>query len=92
VCSACHGMNRLAYRNLVGVAFTESEAKAIASEREAISEPDDMGVVKMRPAILSDYMISPYKNDNEARYNNNGSLPPDLSLIIKGRGLKYYYF
>ena len=27
VCSACHSMDRFAYRNLVGVSHTEAEAK-----------------------------------------------------------------
>ena len=29
--------------------------------------------------------LPPLQNENEARYANNGGLPPDLSLIIKGR-------
>ena len=28
---------------------------------------------------------SPYKNPQEARYAQNGALPPDLSLIAKAR-------
>ena len=32
VCAACHSMDQLAYRHLVGVAYTEDEMKAIAAE------------------------------------------------------------
>ncbi|KAK2512481.1 hypothetical protein Q9233_016233 [Columba guinea] len=32
VCSACHSMEYLAFRNLVGVTHTEAEAKALAEE------------------------------------------------------------
>lgn len=32
VCSACHSMEYLAFRNLVGVSHTEAEVKAIAEE------------------------------------------------------------
>ena len=32
VCSACHSMEYLAFRNLVGVSHTEDEVKAIAEE------------------------------------------------------------
>ena len=32
VCSACHSLRFIAYRNLVGVSHTEAEAKAEASE------------------------------------------------------------
>lgn len=38
-----------------------------------------------RPGKLSDYMPSPYANDNEARAANNGALPPDLSLMALAR-------
>lgn len=32
VCSACHSMNYIAYRNLIGVTHTEEEARALAEE------------------------------------------------------------
>lgn len=32
VCAACHSMNRIAFRHLVGVCYTEEEMKAIAAE------------------------------------------------------------
>ena len=34
VCAACHSLNLVAYRNLVGVAYTEAEVKARAEEIE----------------------------------------------------------
>ena len=34
VCAACHSLNLVAYRNLVGVAYTEAEVKAMAEEIE----------------------------------------------------------
>ena len=46
-----------------------------------------------RPAVLADYMPAPFANDNAARAANNGSLPPDLSLIVKARaGGENYLF
>jgi len=38
-------------------------------------------------------MPAPYPNDEAARAANNGALPPDLSLIIKGRhgGCNYVF-
>ncbi|EKX42144.1 hypothetical protein GUITHDRAFT_164178 [Guillardia theta CCMP2712] len=85
VCAACHGLKRIAYRNLVGVCYTEDEAKEMAAEKEYTDGPDDTGAYFERPGKLSDYIQSPYKNENEARYANNGGLPPDLSLITKAR-------
>eukprot|EP00761_Pharyngomonas_kirbyi_P005316 gb/GECH01005321.1/.p1 GENE.gb/GECH01005321.1/~~gb/GECH01005321.1/.p1 ORF type:complete len:326 (+),score=77.85 gb/GECH01005321.1/:1-978(+) len=93
VCSSCHSMNRIAYRNLVGVAFTEDEAKAQAADAEVEDGPDDNGEMFNRPGKLSDYFPAPYKNEAAARAANGGSYPPDLSLIIKAReGHEDYVF
>jgi len=34
---------------------------------------------------LTDRLWQPYKNDKEARYANNGALPPDLSVMNRAR-------
>lgn len=65
--------------------MTVDEAKALAEENEYDTEPNDEGEIEKRPGKLSDYIPSPYKNDEAARAANNGALPPDLSLIIKAR-------
>ena len=85
VCSACHGLRLVAYRNLLDIGFAESEIKAIAAEREVPAEPNDDGEIEMRPAIPSDRFVSPFPNENAARSANGGALPPDLSLIVKAR-------
>lgn len=38
-----------------------------------------------RPGRLTDYITGPYKNEQEARFANNGAYPPDLSLIVLAR-------
>lgn len=43
VCAACHSLDRVAWRNLVGVSHTTSEAKEMAEEFEYDDEPDDQG-------------------------------------------------
>ena len=40
VCAACHSVNQLHYRNLVGVAYTEDEAKEMAAEVTPVSRQD----------------------------------------------------
>ncbi|KAI9745655.1 MAG: cytochrome c1 [Claussenomyces sp. TS43310] len=85
VCSSCHSLSRVPYRSLVGVSHTVDEAKVMAEENEYDSEPNDEGEIEKRPGKLSDYLPSPYKNDEAARAANNGALPPDLSLITKAR-------
>jgi len=93
VCSSCHSLSRIPYRALVGVTHTVDEAKAMAEENEYDTEPNDEGEIEKRPGKLSDYLPSPYKNDEAARAANNGALPPDLSLITKARhgGVDYIF-
>ncbi|XP_036336331.1 cytochrome c1, heme protein, mitochondrial [Rhagoletis pomonella] len=85
VCSACHSMHYIAYRNLVGVSHTEAEAKAEAEQITVRDGPDDTGNYFDRPGKLSDYFPSPYPNEEAARAANNGAYPPDLSYIVSAR-------
>lgn len=85
VCSACHSLDRIAFRNLVGVCYSEEEVKAMAEQVQVTDGPDDHGNMFQRPGKLSDYMPRPYANDEAARAANGGALPPDLSLITKAR-------
>jgi ubiquinol-cytochrome c reductase cytochrome c1 subunit len=93
VCSACHSMQYLAFRNLVGVSHTEEEAKALAEEDQFRDGPAEDGEMFMRPGKLSDYFPKPFANDAAAAYANNGAIPPDLSFIALGRhgGENYIY-
>lgn len=103
VCSACHSLNLVAFHDLAapgGPGFTEAQAKAIAAGYKIAAEPDDRGDIfdgkgnrLMRPATLADHFPPPFANDQAARANNSGALPPDLSLIVKARqgGPDYVY-
>jgi len=93
VCSACHSMRYLAYRNLVDIAYTEDEAKAEAAEIQVMDGPDENGEMFERPGKLSDYFPKPYPNDAAAAAANNGAIPPDLSYIALARhgGEDYIY-
>ena len=84
VCSGCHGLRLLAYRNLNAIGYNEDEIKAFASENSVNTINDDGEVVE-RPARPSDKFVSPYPNDKAARAANGGAYPPDLSLIVKAR-------
>ena len=93
VCSSCHSMKLMAYRNLQDIGFSESEVKQIASEYMITDGPDDSGEMFERPALPSDHFVSPFANEQAARASNGGALPPDLSLIVKARhsGPNYVY-
>ena len=84
VCSGCHGMRLLAYRNLKSIGYNDDEIKAFAAENSVNTINDDGEVVE-RPARPSDKFVSPYPNDKAARAANGGAYPPDLSLIVKAR-------
>lgn len=49
VCAACHSLDRIAWRNLVGVSHTVDEAKALAEEVEYTDGPNDAGEMFERP-------------------------------------------
>lgn len=85
VCAACHSMNQLAWRNLVGVAYTEEEAKYMAAQTEVEDGPNSEGEMYTRPGKLFDRFPSPYANEEAARFANGGAYPPDLSVITKAR-------
>ena len=93
VCSGCHSMNLLYYRDLIDIGFNEDQIKAIASDYTLIDGPNDEGEMYERQAKPSDKFVDPYSNNNEARFSNNGAYPPDLSLITKSRkgGANYIY-
>ncbi|KAL4889961.1 cytochrome C1 family-domain-containing protein [Aspergillus ambiguus] len=93
VCASCHSLTRVPWRSFVGVMHTVDEMKAFAEENEYDTEPNDQGEIEKRPGKLSDYIPSPYKNEEAARAANGGALPPDLSLIVKGRhgGCNYIF-
>jgi ubiquinol-cytochrome c reductase cytochrome c1 subunit len=99
VCSACHSLNRVAFHDLT-FGFSEAQAKAIAAGYKVPAEPndkgettDDKGQPLTRAGILADHFPAPFANENAARANNGGALPPDLSLITKARegGAQYVY-
>ena len=54
VCAACHSVYQLHFRDLVGVAYTEDECKAMATEIEVMDGPNDEGEPYERPGRLSD--------------------------------------
>jgi cytochrome c1 len=85
VCAACHSLERIHYRELVGVCYTEDEAKDLAAEAEIEDGPNEEGEPFTRPGKLADAFPSPYKNEEAARFINGGAYPPDLSVMTKAR-------
>ncbi len=88
VCSGCHSMNLMSYRNLEGIGFSEDEVKAIAAKVQIQDGPNDAGEMYERPGKSSDHFHAPFPNEQAARAANNGALPPDMSLLAKSRAGK----
>jgi ubiquinol-cytochrome c reductase cytochrome c1 subunit len=85
VCSNCHSMNLMHYRNLEDIGFSEDQVKAIAASVQVTDGPNDNGDMFQRPGKPYDAFKAPFANEQAARSANGGALPPDLSLIIKAR-------
>jgi ubiquinol-cytochrome c reductase cytochrome c1 subunit len=104
VCSACHSMNQMSYRNLgqLGGPFYDPKyknpndnpyVKTIVKDYQIPDIDTDTGDAIKRPATPADNFVKPFPNEYVARAANGGALPPDLSLIIKARegGPRYVY-
>ena len=96
VCSSCHSMQYLSYRNLGekgGPEFSEIEVKAIAASIEVEDGPDSQGEMFVRSGRPSDKFKSPYPNVNASIAANGGAYPPDMSVLVKARpgGSNYIY-
>jgi len=93
VCSACHSLKYVAFRNLEDIGFTEAQVKAEAAAWMVPGINPDTGEAAMRPGLATDKFPSPYPNNIAAAAANNNAIPPDLSLITKARknGSQYVY-
>jgi ubiquinol-cytochrome c reductase cytochrome c1 subunit len=95
VCSACHSLKLVAFRNLEGLGYREAEVKKIASDwKTEVADVDPKtGEPKGRKPLPSDHFPPPFANETAARAANNSALPPDLSLMAKARegGPAYIY-
>lgn len=104
VCSSCHSMGLLSFRNLAekGAPFYDAKyknpndnpiVKQIASEYEYADIDSETGDEVMRKGTTSDRFPSPFKNNEAAAASNGGAVPPDLSVITKARhgGANYIY-
>lgn len=104
VCSACHAMSLVSFRNLgdKGGPFYNKKypnsndnpyVKAIAADYEVADIDNETGDAIKRPATPADRFPSPFPNEAAARASNGGALPPDMSLLAKARsaGPNYIY-
>jgi ubiquinol-cytochrome c reductase cytochrome c1 subunit len=104
VCSSCHSMNLMYYRNLCqpgGPFYTKKYpnpndspyCKAIAASIQVPDLDPDTGDAIQRPATPADHFRNPYPNEIAAAAGNGGKAPPDLSVMARARegGPQYIY-
>ena len=104
VCSACHSMNLMYFRNLgqKGGPFFDLKypnpndnpyVKSIAKDYQIKDIDSETGDVIERPGTSADRFPSPFPNEPAARASNGGAMPPDLSVMAKARhhGPQYIY-
>jgi ubiquinol-cytochrome c reductase cytochrome c1 subunit len=104
VCSSCHSMNMVAFRNLgdKGGPFWNPKypnpndnpvVKAIAADYQIPDVDSETGEAIKRPGTSADYFPNPYANPIAGKAANGGALPPDMSLLAKARegGPAYIY-
>src|SRR6476660_3915083 len=95
VCSACHSLKMVSFRDLKALGYNDAEIKKIASDwkTQVPSINPDTGEPATRKALPSDAFPAPFANEVAARAANNNALPPDLSLMTKARegGAAYVY-
>ncbi|MDG2519992.1 cytochrome c1 [Caulobacter segnis] len=104
VCSACHSMTLVSFRNLGdkdGPFYSEKYsnpndspwAKAIAAEYQINDIDSETGDVIQRPGTTADHFPAPFPNEPAARASNGGAMPPDFSVLAKARsgGPAYIY-
>jgi ubiquinol-cytochrome c reductase cytochrome b/c1 subunit len=89
VCSTCHSIKMLAFRNLSqrgGPEFSEKEVAELAATYKVKDGPNEQGEYYDRPARPSDHVPPPFANEQAARAAMSGAYPPDMSVLAKARG------
>jgi ubiquinol-cytochrome c reductase cytochrome c1 subunit len=104
VCSACHSMEQMYFRNLgqKGGPFFDPKyanpndnpvVKSLAHDIQIKDVDTDTGDQISRPGQPSDRFPNPFANAYAAAASNGGAAPPDLSVMAKARegGPSYIY-
>jgi len=85
VCSACHSLSLVSFRDLTALGYNADEVKAIAAKYQIPSYNPATGEVATKPGLPADHFPP-------VVYAGQGN-PPNLSLITKARhgGAQYVY-
>ncbi|WP_019218948.1 cytochrome c1 [Bartonella florencae] len=87
VCSSCHGLKYVAFRDLKALGYDQEQIKALAGQYEVRDGPNREGQFFKRAGVATDYFPSPFAHEEETRLIFNGAYPPDLSLMARARAV-----
>ncbi|MBH9976133.1 MULTISPECIES: cytochrome c1 [Bartonella] len=87
VCSTCHSLKYVAFRDLKALGYNEEQIKAFAKTYDIQDGPNSEGEMFVRKGLPTDYFPSPFPNVEAAKFANNGANPSDLSLMAKARAV-----
>ncbi|WP_297323278.1 cytochrome c1 [uncultured Bartonella sp.] len=87
VCSTCHSLKYIAFRDLKALGYNEEQIKAFARTYDVTDGPDSEGEMFVRKGVPTDYFPLPFPNSEAAKFANNGANPGDLSLMAKARAV-----
>lgn len=87
VCSSCHGLKYVAFRDLKALGYDQEQIKEFARQYEVSDGPNREGKLFKRAGVATDHFPSPFANEEEARFIFNGAYPPDLSLMARARAV-----
>ncbi|QDH14907.1 cytochrome c1 [Oecophyllibacter saccharovorans] len=84
VCSACHGLDRLQYADLLPLLEQAERADSTnAQKAHENAYRDLLSWAATRHATLASPIASPYPDPAAAKAANGGDMPPDLSVIVR---------
>uniref|UniRef100_UPI001ABAF360 cytochrome c1 n=1 Tax=Bartonella raoultii TaxID=1457020 RepID=UPI001ABAF360 len=86
VCSSCHGLKYVAFRDLKALGYDQEQIKAFAGQYEVRDGPNQEGQFFKRAGLATDYFPSPFAYE-EAGGILHGASPPDLSLMARARAV-----
>jgi ubiquinol-cytochrome c reductase cytochrome c1 subunit len=89
VCSSCHSLKLVAFRNLSeagGPEFPVDIVQKLAASYKVKDGPNAAGDYFDRPGRPSDRFPAPFANEQAACAALGGGYPPDMSVLAKARG------
>ncbi|MET3589806.1 ubiquinol-cytochrome c reductase cytochrome c1 subunit [Bartonella silvatica] len=87
VCSSCHGLKHVAFRDLKALGYDQEQIKAFAQQYEVSDGLHREGKFLKPVGIATDTYPSRFSYEEKTSFFHNGAYPPDLSLMARARAV-----